>query len=86
MTIISKATPSKDGQFALNALQRAVNKALKRKKESGQYAVVWQEGKSVLITGSRLLYLESGSKKMSRSGSRSRKMKNRRKSKPELMS
>ena len=39
------------GQAALNALQRAVAKALDKKQRLGQYAVVWQDGKPVIIGG-----------------------------------
>ena len=40
---------SAKGQAALNALQRAVAKALDKKQQLGQYAVVWQDGKPVII-------------------------------------
>ncbi len=42
---------SAKGQAALNALQRAVAKALDKKQRLGQYAVVWQDGKPVIIGG-----------------------------------
>jgi len=42
---------SAKGQAALNALQRAVAKALDKKQQLGQYAVVWQDGKPLIIGG-----------------------------------
>ncbi|MEI7869302.1 MAG: hypothetical protein WCI11_15550 [Candidatus Methylumidiphilus sp.] len=42
---------SAKGQAALTALQRAVAKALDKKQRLGQYAVVWQDGKPVIIGG-----------------------------------
>jgi len=42
-------TPSQDTQKMLNVMRKAVEKALERKKRLGQYAVVWQNGKPVLI-------------------------------------
>ncbi len=42
---------SAKGQAALNALQRAVAKTLDNKQRLGQYAVVWQDGKPVIIGG-----------------------------------
>ncbi len=42
---------SAKGQAALNALQRAVAKALDKKQRLGQYAVIWQDGKLVIIWG-----------------------------------
>lgn len=40
---------SQDGQQTLEALRRAVHKALDRKKRLGQYAVVWIDGKVTYI-------------------------------------
>ncbi|MCX7111418.1 MAG: hypothetical protein NTX45_15085 [Proteobacteria bacterium] len=42
---------SAKGQAALNALQRAVAKALDKKQRLGQYAVVWQDDKPMIIKG-----------------------------------
>lgn len=49
MNVTQKATPSKEGQLALNALQSAVTKVLEKKKRLGQYAVIWQDGKPKII-------------------------------------
>ena len=49
MKITLKSTPSKEGQVMLDSLQQAVTKALERKHRLGQYAVVWQHGKPVMI-------------------------------------
>ena len=46
-----KAIPSRDGQVVLDSLQNAVTKTLKKKKQLGQYAVIWQEGKPMIIGG-----------------------------------
>lgn len=42
-------TLSPHGQQALEALRRAVAKALDRKRRLGQYAVVWKDGKITYI-------------------------------------
>ena len=43
-------TPTDDFEAkALDALTRAVAKALERKRLLGQYAVVWQDGRAVCI-------------------------------------
>jgi len=42
-------TPSQDTQKMLDVMRKAVEKALDRKKRLGQYAVIWQDGKPVLI-------------------------------------
>ena len=42
-------TPSQDTQQMLDVMRKAVEKALDRKKRLGQYAVIWQDGKPVLI-------------------------------------
>lgn len=52
MTTI-KVTPSRDGQVALDSLQNAVTKILKKKKLLGQYAVVWEDGKPAIIGGAK---------------------------------
>jgi len=49
MNATRKTTPSNEGQVALEALQKAVKQALDKKKRLGQYAVIWQDGKPVLI-------------------------------------
>lgn len=42
-------TPSQDTQKMLDVMRKAVEKALNRKKRLGQYAVIWQDGKPVLV-------------------------------------
>ena len=42
-------TLSKEGQILLGSLQKAVAQTLEKKKRFGQYAVVWQEGKLVIV-------------------------------------
>ena len=42
-------TPSPKAVQMLEILKQSVEKALERKKRLGQYAVVWQNGKPVLI-------------------------------------
>lgn len=49
MKITLKTTPSKEGQIILDSLQKAVTQALEKKRRLGQYAVVWQDGKPVMI-------------------------------------
>jgi hypothetical protein len=46
---LSKHPPSEKSQQTLEALQQAVTKALEKKKRLGQYAVLWEDGKPVLI-------------------------------------
>lgn len=41
---------SKDDQLALAALRRAVANALERKRQLGQYAVVWRDGQMVRLS------------------------------------
>lgn len=41
--------PSKEALEMLNSLQRAVDKALERKRRLGQYAVFWQDGQIVCV-------------------------------------
>ena len=50
MNATRKTTPSKEGQVALETLQKAVRQTLEMKKRLGQYAVIWRDGKPV-ITG-----------------------------------
>jgi hypothetical protein len=50
MNATRKTTPSKEGQVALETLQKAVRQTLEKKKRLGQYAVIWRDGKPV-ITG-----------------------------------
>ncbi len=45
---VEDSTPSPEGTAQLAALQRAVDKALERKRRLGQYAVVWENGQPVL--------------------------------------
>jgi hypothetical protein len=49
MKITVKTMPSKEGQAILDSLQKAVTQALERKRRLGHYAVVWQDGKPVMI-------------------------------------
>lgn len=49
MTETQKKTPSKTGQIMLDSLQRAVTDTLEKKRRLGQYAVVWRDGKPVII-------------------------------------
>ncbi len=44
-----KTTPSKESQIILDSLQKAVTQALEKKRRLGQYAVVWRDGKAVMI-------------------------------------
>ncbi|MDN5870815.1 MAG: hypothetical protein L0H73_08885 [Nitrococcus sp.] len=44
-----KTTPSADCQRMLESLRQAVAKTLERKRRLGQYAVIWQDGKPVII-------------------------------------
>jgi len=46
-----KKTPSKEGQILLNTLQKAVVDTLEKKRRLGQYAVIWRDGKPVLLGG-----------------------------------
>lgn len=48
MNATRKMTPSKEGQVALETLQKAVRQTLE-KKRLGQYAVIWRDGKPVII-------------------------------------
>lgn len=49
MKITSKAKLSEKGQIILDALQKAVTQTLERKRRLGQYAVVWRDGKPIMI-------------------------------------
>ena len=49
MKIQYNAPFSEDGQRAFQALQRAVYKALDRKRKLGQYAVVWDGEKPIKL-------------------------------------
>ncbi len=40
-----------EDQQILDALRSAVTEALERKRRLGQYAVIWQDGKPVIIGG-----------------------------------
>ena len=46
---ITVELPSPQAQAMLKALQDAVTKSLERKQKLGQYAVVWQDGRPLLI-------------------------------------
>lgn len=49
MKITSKAKLSEEGQVMLDSLQKAVTQVLEKKRRLGQYAVVWRDGKPVMI-------------------------------------
>jgi len=49
MKVENKTTPSEKGQIVLDALKVAVTNALDKKQKLGQYAVVWDGQKTVLI-------------------------------------
>ncbi|WP_295623579.1 hypothetical protein [uncultured Nitrosomonas sp.] len=49
MKITPKENLSDKGQIILDSLQQAVTKTLERKRRLGQYAVIWQNGKPVMI-------------------------------------
>lgn len=42
-------TISQTGQLMLESLRQSVAEALEKKRRLGQYAVIWQNGKPVLI-------------------------------------
>ena len=42
-------TPSPESERMLETLQQAVNKALDRKRRLGQYAIIWKNGKPVVL-------------------------------------
>ena len=42
-------TPSPDSQVMLDALKKAVSKALDKKRRLGQYAVIWSDNKPTFI-------------------------------------
>ena len=49
MKITSKVKLSEEGQVILDSLQKAVTQALEKKRRLGQYAVVWRDGKAMMI-------------------------------------
>ena len=49
MKTTSKVKLSEEGQVILDALQKAVTQALEKKRRLGQYAVVWRDGKPMMI-------------------------------------
>lgn len=49
MKTTSKVKLSEEGQVILDSLQKAVTQALEKKRRLGQYAVVWRDGKPVMI-------------------------------------
>lgn len=49
MKITSKVKLSEEGQVMLDSLQKAVTQALEKKRRLDQYAVVWRDGKAVMI-------------------------------------
>jgi len=46
---ISSKKPSPDSQKMLDTLKAAVTQALEKKRRLGQYAVIWADGKPVLV-------------------------------------
>ena len=50
----SSAPPSPEALAILQALQTAVSNALERKHRLGQYAVIWQNGQPVKVSGDAL--------------------------------
>jgi hypothetical protein len=49
MKLTNDAKPSPEGQRQLDALRRAVRRTLERKRQLGQYAIVWMDGKPVRV-------------------------------------
>ena len=49
MKITLKTTPSEEGQVRLDSLLKAITQELERKRRLGHYAVVWRDGKPVMI-------------------------------------
>ena len=49
MNVKRTNTPSPKAQRQLEILREAVRAALERKRRLGQYAVIWKDGKVVLI-------------------------------------
>ena len=49
MKITMKTTPSEEGQVMLDSLQKAITQALEKKRRLGQYAVIWRDGKPVMM-------------------------------------
>jgi hypothetical protein len=47
--IITSAPPSPEALAILKALQEAVSKNLDKKRRLGQYAVIWRDGRPVLV-------------------------------------
>jgi len=46
---LSKHPPSEKSQQTLETMKQAVAKALEKKRRLGQYAVIWEDGKPVLV-------------------------------------
>ncbi|SEF73242.1 hypothetical protein [Nitrosomonas ureae] len=49
MKITFKTIPSEESIAILDSLQKAVSQALERKRRLGHYAVIWRDGKPVMI-------------------------------------
>lgn len=47
MNAVRKTVPSEEGRILLETLQKVVAQTLKKKRQLGQYAVVWRDGKPV---------------------------------------
>jgi predicted solute-binding protein len=49
MNIIKKDLPSQEGRKMLETLRLSVSKTLEKKRRLGQYAVVWKNGRPVVM-------------------------------------
>jgi len=49
MSPAEKKQPSKEARIILETLQRVAKKTLERKRRLGEYAVVWKDGRPVMI-------------------------------------
>jgi len=47
--IIKSVPPSPEALVILKALQEAVSNNLEKKRRLGQYAVIWQDGRPILV-------------------------------------
>ena len=47
--IINSVPPSPEALAILKALQEAVSKNLDKKRRLGQYAVIWKDGRPILV-------------------------------------
>jgi len=49
MSPTEKKQPSEEARIILETLQRVAKKTLERKRRLGEYAVVWKDGRPVMI-------------------------------------